>query len=234
MVKLCAGAQLHPVVAAIGQLDEAVVVAIGPARVEPDGAADRILAGERALRPAQDLDPVEVDQLDHRAVHRREIDVVDIDADAGLEREGGVALADAADIGRDRRAEGRRRLAQGDVGRVDADVGEVGLAARFEHLAGDGGDRERRVLEVLLPELGGDVDGGLVLARAGLLTGLGRRLAGRRGFAALCRRRRGDRQARRQSAPGYAAQQAAETILPVHLHPPHLRASRGRLSAGLC
>jgi hypothetical protein len=91
----------------------------------------------------------------------------------GLEREGGVALADAADIGHDRRAEGRRRLAQGDVGRVDTDVGEVRLPARFEHLAGNGGDGERRVLEVLLPELGGDVDGGLVLARAGLLTGLG-------------------------------------------------------------
>ena len=70
---------------------------LGLAAEQLDRAADRVLAGQRALRAAQDLHAVEVHQLEQRARQRGDVDVVDIDADARIERVVEVGLADAAD-----------------------------------------------------------------------------------------------------------------------------------------
>src|SRR5918993_1758818 len=49
-----------------------------PARHILDGAADRVAAVERALRPAQDLDPLDVIDVEQRALRTIEIDVIEI------------------------------------------------------------------------------------------------------------------------------------------------------------
>ena len=158
MVKVAPPRKREQVAAAIGRLDEAAAVGIGPPGDQADRAADRVAALERALRAAQDLDPLEVEQVEVRAGQRRIIDVVDIDADAGLEGRVEVELADAADRRADRGTERGALLAQHDVRGLVGDLDEAVLAARLEQLAGNGGDRQRRVLQPLLAELGGDED----------------------------------------------------------------------------
>ena len=64
-----------------------------------DRAADRVAAVERALRPAQHLDPLDVVNVEHGGLRAVEIDVVEIEADAGLEAGDRILLADAADEG---------------------------------------------------------------------------------------------------------------------------------------
>src|SRR3546814_1786820 len=50
-----------------------------------DRAADRVAAVERALRPAQHLDPLDVVYVEHRGLRAVQINVVEIDADARSE-----------------------------------------------------------------------------------------------------------------------------------------------------
>src|ERR1019366_1165791 len=86
------------------------VAAGGLLRPQADRTTDRVLAEQRALRSAQHLDPIHIEQIEHRAEGVGEIDVIHVDADTLLRRrEIEVALADAAD--------GRRHgLAVGGIG----------------------------------------------------------------------------------------------------------------------
>ena len=79
-----AGAQADAVAAAVGGFDEAVARARRLLGEHLDRAAFGVAARQRALRAAQDLDAVEVEQVEHRAGQLRIVDVVDVDADAGL------------------------------------------------------------------------------------------------------------------------------------------------------
>ena len=97
-----------------------------------DGAADRVAAIERALRTAQDLDPLDVVDVEHRALRPIQVDIVEINADALFEAGNRVLLADTANecgqctVGAARRFErgvGRRVADVGDVDRVAEDVG---------------------------------------------------------------------------------------------------------------
>ncbi len=151
-------AQVDAVVAAEFHLDVARVVALGLARDEPDRAADRVLAEQRALRTAQDLDALEVEQIQDRALRTAVIDVVDVDRHARLERQRVVAEADAADERRGGRAPARAERLDDRVRRERVDHRDVGEVARLEVLARERGDRERRLLEVLLAETRGDDD----------------------------------------------------------------------------
>src|SRR5690606_7978217 len=130
----------------------------GRARVELDCAADRVAAGERALRPAQDLDAVDVEQLNHRPRQGRVVDVVDVDPDAGLDGEIEIRLPDAADERDHRLTVGLPTGLEDHVRRLRGDVHDVRLAARLEHRRIDGRDRDGRVLNVRLAELGRDDD----------------------------------------------------------------------------
>ena len=83
-----------------------------------------------------------------RALAACDVDVVDVDADARVERDDRVALADAA------RVEGplvRDARERGEVRDVDADVLERVDAALLEQLAAEHGRGDRRLLEELGP-----------------------------------------------------------------------------------
>uniref|UniRef100_A0A0N5A6Y3 NAD-specific glutamate dehydrogenase n=1 Tax=Parastrongyloides trichosuri TaxID=131310 RepID=A0A0N5A6Y3_PARTI len=113
---------------ALGQQIDLVVAAVSAAqrqlrrvRVQTrrdvfDGAADRVAAVQRPLRPAQDLDALDIEDVQHGALRAGHIDVVDIEADAGLEAPQRVLLADAADEG-DQGRVGPARHLDGRVGR---------------------------------------------------------------------------------------------------------------------
>ena len=172
MVKLAPPRTADQVAAAIARLDEAAAIGIGAAGDQADRAADRIAALERALRAAQDLDPLEIEQVEIGAGQRGIIDVVDIHADAGLigrvKSTWPTPRIEAADRGAERGA----LLAQRHVRRLVGDFGEAALAALLEQCGGHRGDRERRVLQPLLAELGGD-DDVLLPARLGRLAPAG-------------------------------------------------------------
>ena len=89
----------------------------------------------------------------------RKINIIDVNPDAWLKREGRIALAHAANIGDNRRAIGRRRRAQGYVRRGLSHIGKVLIAACVNHVRIERGDRKRRLLKALLSELSGDDDG---------------------------------------------------------------------------
>jgi hypothetical protein len=75
----------------------------GCAGDDADGPADGIAPEQRALRAVQDLDALDIEQILVRADGARVIDAVDVDADARIEVEGKVVLADTADLGREHR-----------------------------------------------------------------------------------------------------------------------------------
>jgi hypothetical protein len=191
-----------PVAAAIGRRDIARAVAGRLLGIELDRAADRVAAGQRTLRPTQHLDPIEIEQVEDRSGQRGIIDIVDIEADARLQRRIEVILADAADAGDQRGAEGRALRLQRDRWRLVCDLCDVGLAARLQHCAGNGGDRQRRLLQILFAKLGGDDDflDARLIGRIGIGPGAGGGVRGGR----LCLALRFGRL--RESGPGQRGQ----------------------------
>ncbi len=77
--------QVDLVVAAVGGAHPGVEFVAEPAGDIFERAADRVAAVERTLRPAQHLDPLDVENVEHRRLRAGDVDVVDIEADAGLE-----------------------------------------------------------------------------------------------------------------------------------------------------
>ena len=92
-----------------------------------------------------------------RETRAGEVDVVDVEADAGIDAPQRVGLADAADEG------GKRRrlvaaLIDRQVRHLGLELGDVGRSGLFEPVAGDSGHRDRHLLEVLFALAGGDDD----------------------------------------------------------------------------
>ena len=136
--------------AAAGAFDDAAVAVteaelgvaarreIRPFRQDVDGAADRILAPQRALRAAQHFHARQVEQRRALAEHAVDIHVVDVEADQRQRGGGRVVAADAAQ-------EPARALAAfgrlaGEVGYIMGDVvddaqfvGLHGVAAECRH-----------------------------------------------------------------------------------------------------
>ncbi len=221
------GAGVQAVQAAVGAFDVAAVIAVRLQRIELDGAADGVLAGQGALRPALDLDPVQVEQVQQRPRHGGEVDVVDIDADARLQGQVEVGLADAADEGHHRGAEGRAVGGQGHVGGLGRHVGKAALVAIFEHLGVDRRDGDRGLFQALLAELGGDHHLAHGVVRLSLAVGVRAATAGRRGRGLRMGGRaecgqggRGDRRSRTQQ------KRAHRSAVTVHVSVPHLCAPR--------
>ncbi len=154
--EVAAGANVRAVERAIGGFDVSAAVTVRALREQLDGAAERVLAGERALRTAQHFDAVDVEQVEHRAQQDAVVDVIDVDADARFEGEAAVVLADAADVGLRDGAEARGTLHAHDVRRERGDIGDRGGAASLKLLGVHGGDGDRRLLQTLLAELRGD------------------------------------------------------------------------------
>ncbi|MND85233.1 hypothetical protein D3C80_771490 [compost metagenome] len=123
---------------------------------EADGAAGGVAAVEGALRSAQDLDPVDVE--DQALGHDRDRigDLVHIDADGGRVVRGVVLEADAAqaELGR-AAAEGRFDL---QVGRGVLKLVDVGDALLDQAFAAEDAEGDADVLGGLFTPLGGDDD----------------------------------------------------------------------------
>ncbi len=113
-----------------------------------DRAADGVLAVEGSLRAAQDLDPPDIVDIEQRALGTGDIDVIDIEADAGVHTPERIGLTDASD----KRRHGRRLVATGvdrEVGRVRLELGDVGRGDIFEGVARDHRHRDRDLLQRL-------------------------------------------------------------------------------------
>ena len=104
-------AEIAAIEAAGGRLRRELPLRARRVRHDVDRAADGVTAEERALRALQDLDAIHVEQVLVRADGAREIHAVEIHADAGVEVEREVVLADAADRGGEHRAVARERRA---------------------------------------------------------------------------------------------------------------------------
>ena len=129
-----------------------------------DCACNRVLAVQRALRAAQHFDALDVVNIEQGALRPRDVDVVEVDADARLEAPQRVVLADAADVGIDR-ASGRAPRVDLDVRRVRRHVFERADVLFQQLVGGERGDRDRDVLQALFAPTGRDYD---LLDRAGL------------------------------------------------------------------
>ena len=122
---------------------------------DADRAAQRVLAVERSLRPAQHLDPLDVGQRVVEIAGVRLVDAVDEDADARLDRidEG---RADAAD-----RDEGSAGAVAVDIeaGRQRRDFLDRRVAPLLDQVAAERRCRNRNVLQRLLALARRDDDG---------------------------------------------------------------------------
>ena len=131
------GDQVDLIIAAIGALQRQLRVLTQALGDVLDRAADGVAAVESALRSPQDLQPLDVEDVQDRALRTGHIDVVDIEADARLEAPQRVLLADAADEAGQSRVGAARDLDRG-VRRLLLQGGDVGGAGLFQSLGADG------------------------------------------------------------------------------------------------
>ncbi|MEJ2384646.1 MAG: hypothetical protein P8Y54_09630 [Xanthomonadales bacterium] len=167
-----AGPRLQPAVIAHQHARLRLELVARGLRDQPDGAARGVLAVQRALRAAQDLDAFDVVQLEQSALDARHVDVVQVHADGRVERLQRIGLTDAADVGVDTGV-GAAALDQVQVGDGALDgIQVVGLQG-LEFGPGEGADRHRHFLQGLFAPLGGDDDllegGGFLFPGAGRL-----------------------------------------------------------------
>ncbi|MNQ44173.1 hypothetical protein D3C85_579200 [compost metagenome] len=151
------GDQIDLIIAAISALQRQLRVLTQALGHVLDRAADGVAAIEGALRPAQDFQPLDVEDVQDRALRTGHINVVDIEADPRLEAPQRVLLADAADEAGQGRVGAARDLDRGVRGLL-LQGGDVGGASLFQSLGADGGDGDRHVLQRLFTATGGDDD----------------------------------------------------------------------------
>ncbi len=132
---------LHEVEAAVRDFEFVVGREAGLARRHVDGASGRVLAEERALRAAQHLDALDVEEVERRRRRPRVEDAVDVQADARLDAVVGEPerRAQPADVdGRVARVgrvelHGRQQFLQA----VDVEVARVGDQSAADHRDGN-------------------------------------------------------------------------------------------------
>ena len=152
----------HEIVIAIGRLEPPFEAVAGPAADHVDRSAHRIAAVERALRSAQHLDPLHIQEIGEITGRASEIDPVEMDSRRGIGAAEHIVRADAANI--DLR-EGRV-LRHQQVRRQRGEIAHILDAGDVERLAVEGGDRQRRVLEAGRTGAGrGDDDIAVILFR---------------------------------------------------------------------
>nr|WP_202389713.1 hypothetical protein [Croceibacterium soli] len=137
---------------------------------DADRAAGGVPPEEGSLRPAQDLDPVDVEHQKDGTARARHEDPVDVQAHPALADRSAPARDATDGEARDGPAVSARRR-DVEVGSERSEIGEVVDPFGGDDLVGHGDDRERCVLQVRGAALGGDDD---VLAEPRrLLRGLG-------------------------------------------------------------
>ena len=136
-----------------------------------DGAADGVAAVQRALGPAQHLDALDVEDVEHRALGAGDIDVVHIKSHAGLEAPKRILLADTADEA-DQGGVGAARDLDRGVGALLLQDGDVRGAGLLQALGAEGRHCDRNLPQGFLAAAGGDDD----FVHLGGLRGHGRSL----------------------------------------------------------
>ena len=139
-------------------LDRSAKVAAGALRGDIDDAGAGVLAEQRPLRPAQNLEPLDVDEVAERLAGSAEDDAVEDSRNRRLtgDREG--RGADAAE--EQRLVERRPGFDEVERRHEILRAFEADLALRRERVAADHRHRERHVLQLLRPLLCGDDDVG--------------------------------------------------------------------------
>ncbi len=125
-------------------------------RDQADRTADCVLAEERSLRTAQHLDVIEIQQIQNRALGPPQVHTVDVNRYSGFERKGVIGQADAADVGGDGRTPACAQRIDDRVRHELRELRDVSLPTRRQGVTRDGGDRERRFLQLFGTEPGGD------------------------------------------------------------------------------
>ncbi len=144
------------------------------AGVHDDGAAGRVASEQQALRAAQDLDAVDVEQVDHHACVHAEVDAVDEDANGRIDGWDRGVHAETAN-GEVRRAARRADIIKGDVGGGVGQAFQRGDVQRVKRVGVEGGDSDGNVLNVLDVFLlgGGDSDRSKHAVDRGFAVGFG-------------------------------------------------------------
>ena len=128
----------------------------GLARRQVDRAAGGVAAVERALRPAQHLDLLEIEEPRALRERRADIDAVDIDADRA--RGGRVEIVDADAPDEDARIGGAVVRLDLQAGRLVGEIDDIGDPAVADRVATDRGDGDGYVLKFFGALLRGDDD----------------------------------------------------------------------------
>ena len=140
-----------------GAEQPAMELALRRPRDDVDRAGGRVATPQRALGPAQDLDPLQVEERIRRRLGPGHVDPVHVVADRRLGAQAQNAGADAADRQGD--FAGRRRLRRGDDARRRLGQGlHVADRLDVQFFSGAGNDRDRHVLDGLLDLLRGHRD----------------------------------------------------------------------------
>ncbi len=168
--------------AEIDQRRHVEIVEVGALGQDAHRARQRSRSEQRALRSAQELDALDVEQIgvDHRGVaDRRDRQLVDIDRDRALQV-GVVAVG--GDAARGEVVEVLRRAVEHHARRLARHALEADDALGGQLLLAEGGDADRHVLDALGTPGGGDND------VAAAVVGIGRRVLADQGRRRLLRR----------------------------------------------
>ena len=114
-----------------------------------DRATVRVATEQRTLGSAQDFDTLGIDQVEDAADRPRNINLIDVQADAGFGRRQEFFLPDAANID-GRRVAGAaeaRVILKGQVRHERGNLRDIRHAPVFEPVAGIGRDGDRRILQ---------------------------------------------------------------------------------------
>ena len=122
-----------------------------------DGTADGVAAIECALRTTQHFDPLDIINVQNCPLRAVEIDIVEVDTDAGFKAGNRILLAHAADE-RGQRRIGATRVFERDIGCGVADVSDVERALRLERGARIGGNGDGNILKAFLAAARSDND----------------------------------------------------------------------------
>ena len=120
------------------------------------GAADGVAAEQRALRPAQHFQPLDIHDVENGAHRAGDVDAVHVETHARLGGGQKLFLTHAAQIdgGGVRRAAKAGVVLQGHAGHELGDLVEAGNAAVVQGFAGIGGNGDGRALQPFLPHAG--------------------------------------------------------------------------------
>ena len=113
---------------------------------EVDDAGGGIAPEQGALRPAQDFDALQIEIVGFEDARAEQRQVVDVDRGRAVAADADAQVADAADS---EVAAGEVTLGENDVGQGQLQVGRVVDLLRGKALRGEGGDRDRHVLQAL-------------------------------------------------------------------------------------